>query len=44
VQTFTLRESLYHGIYTEFFSQQSVTFSGETTLTLPAWDYRVYVK
>jgi len=44
VQTFTLRESLYHDTYTEFFSQQSVTFSGETTLTLPAWDYRVYVK
>jgi glycosidase len=43
-QTFTLHESLYHDTYTEFFSQQSVTFSGETTLMLPAWDYRVYVK
>lgn len=44
VQTVTLRETLYHGAYTEYFSGQQVTFRGESSLTLEPWSYRVYVQ
>jgi glycosidase len=43
-QTVTLRESLYHGSYTDYFSQQPVTFAGGESLILAPWDYRVFVK
>lgn len=42
-QTVTLRESLYHGAYTDYFSGQPVTFSGDAQFTLDAWAYRVFV-
>jgi glycosidase len=42
--TVELKEALYYGAYTEFFSGEAVEFNQPTSLTLPAWSYRVYVK
>lgn len=44
VQTVTFRESLYHGLYTDYLSGETISFPGDGTLTLKAWDYRVFVK
>lgn len=43
-QSVELKESLYFGEYTEFFSGEKVVFDKPTTLSLDAWAYRVYVK
>lgn len=43
-QTVTFRESLYHGVYQDYFSKQTVEFAEGAELTLAAWDYRVFVK
>ncbi len=43
-QTITCRDGLYYGTYTDFFSQESVTFNSPTSLTLAPWSYRVFVK
>lgn len=43
-QTVTFRESLYHGIYQDYFSKQTVELAEGAELTLAAWDYRVFVK
>lgn len=43
-RTVTFREALYHGVYTDYFSRQSVEFPGAAPLTLASWGYRVFVK
>jgi len=43
-QAVTFSESLYHGKYTDYFSQESIELSGSTSLGLQPWDYRVFVK
>lgn len=35
---------LHHGNFTEYFTQQAITFSAETTLVLPAWGYQIFVR
>jgi glycosidase len=42
-QTVTLRETLYVGDYTDFFSGERVTFAPDAALSLPPWGYRVLV-
>lgn len=34
----------HHGQYTERFTGQAATFGPDTTLSIPAWGYRVYVR
>jgi 1,4-alpha-glucan branching enzyme len=41
-KTFTLQGNLYTGSYRDAFSNDSVYFSQNTYMTLPAWGYRVY--
>ncbi|MCW9064834.1 MAG: alpha-amylase family glycosyl hydrolase [Ignavibacteriaceae bacterium] len=41
-QTFTLLDSLYSGKYRNAFANDSIYFSGNTVMTLPAWGYKVY--
>ncbi len=43
-QTVTFVESLYHGCYTEYFSNESVELTGATELKLSPWGYLVFVK
>jgi glycosidase len=43
-QTITFHESLYHGTYSDYFSQETVQLAATTQLQLPAWSYRVFVK
>ena len=43
-QTVTFDDSLYHGAYTEYFSQESVELLGSTQLELGPWQYRVFVR
>lgn len=43
-QRVTFQHSLHHGAYVEYFSDASVTFDANTTLDLPPWSYRVYVR
>ncbi|WP_423186874.1 alpha-amylase family glycosyl hydrolase [Alishewanella sp. d11] len=35
---------LHHGNFTEFFTQQAITFSADTKLVLPAWGYQIFVR
>ena len=42
-QTVTFDDSLYHGAYTEYFSQEPVELLGSTQLELGPWQYRVFV-
>jgi 1,4-alpha-glucan branching enzyme len=41
-KTFTLQGALYPGKYRDVFTNDSVTFSENTEITLPAWGYKVY--
>lgn len=41
-QTFTLQGSLYPGNYRDAFSGDSVLFTENAEVTLPAWEYKVY--
>jgi len=41
-KTFTLEGTLYTGIYRDAFTNDSVYFSENTTMTLPPWGFRVY--
>jgi glycosidase len=41
-KTFTLEGTLYTGSYRDAFTNDSVYFSENTTMTLPPWGYRVY--
>ena len=43
-QTVTFPEALHHGDYTDYFSQTATTFAVDATLSLRAWDFRVYVR
>jgi glycosidase len=43
-QTVTFTESLFHGEYINFFSNQPVNLNKTTCLTLEPWSYRVFVK
>ena len=43
-QTVTFGESLFHGVYTDYFGKQSIELAGSTQLTLEPWGYRVFVK
>ena len=43
-RTVTFRDGLYHGDYTDFFSGERVSLDESTTITLPPWGYRVFVK
>jgi hypothetical protein len=42
-QPVTLRENLFPGSYTEFFSGKTVTLEKDSQLELPAWGYHVYL-
>ncbi|MDP2366426.1 MAG: alpha-amylase family glycosyl hydrolase, partial [Ignavibacteria bacterium] len=41
-QTVTLQGTLYPGIYRDVFTDDSVSFTENTDITLPAWGYKVY--
>ena len=41
-KTFTLQGALYPGKYRDVFTNDSVTFSENTEITLPAWGYKLY--
>lgn len=43
-QTVLFEESLHHGTYTDYFSQESVELRDSTQLTLQPWAYRVFVQ
>jgi hypothetical protein len=43
-QTVTFQESLYHGKYTEYFTNQPAELDASTKLTLKPWGYQVFVK
>jgi glycosidase len=43
-QHVTLHETLYHGVYREYFSGETVEFTGATQVELKPWEYRVYVR
>jgi glycosidase len=43
-QTFTFREALYFGVYTDFFTGESVTFDALAPMSLPAWGFQVFVR
>ena len=43
-QTVEFAEPLFLGNYTDALSGQAVQFSAQSTLTLPAWGFHVYVK
>ena len=43
-QTVTFDETLFHGSYTDFFSEEPVELTGSAQLTLEPWAYRVFVK
>lgn len=43
-QTIAFPQSLHHGRYVEYFSNEPVSFGADTGLTLAPWDYRVFVK
>ncbi|WP_082122523.1 alpha-amylase family glycosyl hydrolase [Arsukibacterium sp. MJ3] len=42
-QQVSFKEHLFHGLYSEYFSNDSAEFSDNSMLTLPAWSYRVYI-
>jgi glycosidase len=37
-------EALYAGDYLEYFTGESVTLSGDSEITIPAWSYRLYIR
>jgi glycosidase len=43
-QSVTFHQHLYHGLYTDYFSGESVKFTATTQLELEPWGYRVFVK
>lgn len=43
-QTVTFVNNLHHGVYTDYFSNETVVINSSTQLSLQAWDYRVYIK
>ncbi|HTP10963.1 MAG TPA: alpha-amylase family glycosyl hydrolase [Anaerolineae bacterium] len=42
-QTLTFADSLYHGKYVDYFSQEVVELQSSTKLELSPWDYRIFV-
>lgn len=43
-QSITFNESLQHGIYTEFFSNEQVEFLNSTTLQLEPWECQIFLR
>jgi glycosidase len=43
-QSITFNESLQHGIYTEFFSNEQVEFLNSKTLQLEPWECQIFIK
>jgi len=43
LQTVTFEESLYHGQYREYFSNETVNLLAFTQITLEPWGYRIFV-
>jgi glycosidase len=43
-QTVTCHESLFHGTYTEFFSQQPIELGASSELQLEPWGYRIWIR
>ena len=43
-QTVSFTQSLYHGVYRDFFDGSTVNLDAATQVTLEPWDYRVYVR
>ncbi len=43
-QNVNFKESLYPGIYTDFFSNEQVELPQDLKLTLEPWSYKVFVK
>ncbi|MEH0152973.1 alpha-amylase family glycosyl hydrolase [Limibacter armeniacum] len=43
-QTISFKETLYHGTYTDYFSNEVIDFKEDSALKLDAWGYKVFVK
>lgn len=43
-QSVTFPESLHHGNYVEYFSQQAFRFDADSEVAIEPWGYRVYVR
>jgi glycosidase len=43
-QTVTFAETLYYGVYRDYFGEVPIKLDGGTRLELASWDYRVYIK
>jgi uncharacterized protein YpiB (UPF0302 family) len=43
-QNVTFKETLHHGKYTEYFSNEAAEMNETSKLVLPPWSYRVFVK
>lgn len=43
-QRVLFEDGLYHGRYSDYFSQEAVVLSGSTQLELEPWTYRIFVK
>lgn len=43
-QTISFPQSLHHGDYVDYFSNEPMTFDAGAVLRLPPWGYRVFVK
>ena len=43
-QTITFKDTLYHGKYTEYLSEQAVELDASSKLTVKPWGYQVFVK
>ncbi len=44
VQTVEFKETLYHGNYNAFNTNENINFSEETTIELEPWAYKIYIK
>ncbi|MGP9801388.1 alpha-amylase family glycosyl hydrolase [Rheinheimera sp. NSM] len=43
-QNVSFKEHLHHGRYVEYLTAEEAEFSADSSLTLPAWSYRIYTK
>jgi hypothetical protein len=44
VQTVQFEDTLFSGTYTQFDSNEQVSFNAESQLTLQPWDYKIYTR
>ncbi len=43
-QVVEFKDKLHHGVYADYFSGESVEFTGGESLALPPWGYRVFLR